>query len=291
MENETPEVEVVEEETSTAVARAPLAVTVTELAALDGKAGVARIEQLGEIINSLRVISLKLTMPSDWVLFKSPDGAVTGFLGDSGCDRIKKLWGIQVENLGTMERIEVDSNPGEFAFRITGDGNSRVTGESVFEMEGIRYSTEPYAQQKSEGIQRIVAVQKAARANLDGGITRELAGLKSIPVEELTAAWAGTWKKWEMCAKGKGFGSGAERQGAQVQQTSEIPHEFQPKCDTCHKPMKFIPAGTSQGGKPYPAFWACADRNHKGSVPHTQALAEAKTAQAAAEKREPGDEK
>ncbi len=215
---------------------------------------------------------------------------MTGFLGDSGCDRIKKLWGIQVDNLGSMERIEVDSNPGEFAFRITGDGNSRVTGEAVYGMEGIRYSTEPYAQQKSEGIQRIVAVQKAARANLDGGITRELAGLKSIPVEELTAAWAGSWKKWEMCAKGKGFGSGAERQGAQVQQVAEIPVAFQPKCDTCHQAMKFVKAGTAQSGKPYEAFWACGNREHKTSIKHTQALAEAKRMQAEAETREPGGE-
>lgn len=278
--NEIHEPEVVEEET--AVARAPLAVTVTELAALEGKVGIARIEQLGDIINSLRVISLKLTMPTDWVLFKSPEGSVTGFLGDSGCDRIKKLWGVQVDNLGLMERIEVDSNPGEFAFRITGDGSSRVTGESVYSMEGIRYSTEPYAQQKPEGIQRIVAVQKAARANLDGGITRELAGLKSIPVEELTAAWAGSWKKWEMCSKGRGFGSGAERQGAQVQQ-SEIPVEFQPKCDTCHGAMKFVKAGTSTQGKPYDAFWACTNREHKGTVKHVQALAEAKRMQAEAQ--------
>lgn len=281
-ENDIVEPEIVEKET--AIQRAPLAVTVTDLAALDDKAGLARIEQLGEIINSLRVISLKLTMPTDWVLFKSPDGAITGFLGDSGCDRIKKLWGIQVENLGKMERIEVEGQSEEFAFRITGDGHSKVTGESVYEMEGIRYSSEPYAQQKPEGVQRIIAVQKAARANLDGGITRELAGLKSIPVEELTKAWEGSWKKWEMCAKGRGFGTGDARTGSGASSEHGIDPQDIPHCDVCQKPLVWRSKNK---------FFGCPTYDKHPETKVIVDLAKAKELAAkknAAKKRDPGEE-
>lgn len=35
-------------------------------------------------------------------------------------------------------------------------------------------------------------------------------------------------------------------------------------CAICQKPMKLIPAGVSQkNNKPYSAFYACEDRNHK----------------------------
>lgn len=263
--------------------------TINELAALDEKKGLAIIEARSEILNALRVAAIKLTMPNDYVLFKTDEGRISAFLSDSGCDRVKKLFGIQISNLGPMDRIE--AKDGTFAYRITADGACGVTGESVFGMEGVRYSDERYALDKPDGIQREVAVQKAARANLDGGITRELAGLKSIPLEELERAWEGSWKKTEMCPRGRGFGSKAERQGAAVQQ-SEIPPEFQPKCEVCHETMKHIPAGKTAQGKPYSAFWACSkSRDHKPNVTHEQALAEAKRMQAeAGAQRQSGDE-
>ena len=265
--------------------------TINELAAHDK--GVQIVEQRLQIFNTMRVASIQLTMPNDWTLFKADDGRISGYLGDQGCDRIKKLWGISVTNLGKMERIDDLEHAGEFAYRITGDGTCGLTGEAVFDMEGVRYSTERYALEKPEGIQRTVAVQKAARANLDGGITRELAGLKSVPAEELDSAWKAskeTWKTTEKCNKGRGFGSKAERAGAQVQQ-SDIPVEFQPKCDTCYQPMKYIAAGTSSSGKPYGAFWACSSKEHKYTLRHEQALAEAKRMQAEAQApREPGQD-
>lgn len=273
--------EVVEEPRE--LARPSVPTTINELAALDKERGVAIVEQRLQIFHTMRTASLQLTMPNDYVLFNA-DGRITAFLSDSGCDRVKKLWGISVRNLGKPERIE--SPDGTFAYRITGDGSCGLTGEAVFDMEGVRYSDERYALEKPDGIQREVAVQKAARANLDGGITRELAGLKSIPIEELDKAWDGTWKKSSMCAKGRGFGSKAERAGASVQQ-SEIPPEFQPKCSTCNSPMKYIPAGKTQQGKPYEAFWSCPSKEHKSTMKHEQALANAK---AEAGQRQPGEE-
>src|SRR3990167_9733075 len=185
--------EVVEETRD--LVRPSVPTTINELASHER--GVAIVEQRLQIFNTMRVASIQLTMPNDWTLFKADDGRVSGYLGDQGCDRIKKLWGISVINLGKMERIDDLEHPGEFAYRITGDGTCGLTGEAVFGMEGVRYSTERYALEKPEGIQRTVAVQKAARANLDGGITRELAGLKSVPAEEIDSAWKASKETWK----------------------------------------------------------------------------------------------
>lgn len=289
MSDETSAIQEPEIVESNELARPSVPTTINELASLDKERGVYVVEQRLHIFESMRVASLKLLMPNDITLFKDPDGRETGFVGDQGCDRIKKLWGISIINLGPMEKIEDADHPGEFAYRIRGDGTCGLTGEAVFEMEGVRYSTERYATEKPEGIQRVVAVQKAARANLDGGITRELAGLKSVPVEELDKAWEGTWKKSAMCNKGRGYGSSAERKGAQVQQ-ADIPVEFQPKCEVCNQVMKHVAGGVSQQGKPYDAFWSCKNREHKATVKHSQALIEWKARQAEAQARQPGDE-
>jgi hypothetical protein len=288
--NEIHEAEVVREEMG--LARPSIPTTINDLAAHDR--GVEIVEQRARILNTLRQASLQLLMPNDITLFKNDDGVVTGFVGDQGCDRVKKLWGIQIQNLGEMERVD-DPTTGEFAYSITGDGVCNVTGETVFNMEGIRYSTEDYARQKPDGIQRVVAVKKAARANLDGGITRELAGLKSVPAEELVKAWEGTWKKLEMCNKGRGYGSKAERRGAEVQQSSDIETKYQPKCSTCNGPMRFVAAGKSAQGNPYDAFWSCQKRDCKFTMKHELALAEARRMKASEEgratpTREPGDE-
>jgi len=257
------------EETSLAKPHVPT--DVNELAALEVGRGVQIVEQRTQILETLRVASIKLTMPNDWTLFKSPEGVVTGFLGDQGCDRVKKLWGIQVNNLGRMEEIRTEDSD-EFAFRITGDGVCGMTGEAVFEMEGVRYSTEPYAQQKPAGLQRVVAVQKAARANLDGGITRELTGLKSVPLAELENAWKGTGRTWNECNKGRGFGSGNERQtGSGSTSAHGIDAQDIPECDVCKIALVWRPGKDGKEG-----FFGCKNwASHKDTKVILQ-LAEAK---------------
>ncbi len=109
-----------------------------------------------------------------------------------------------------------------------------------------------------KGIQKELKVRKAARASLDGSIVRELTGLKSIPIQSLEEAWQGTWKKTSMIARGRGFGSGAERAGAQVQQAEHVQAGSEPVCGICGAKAKFWPAGTGRTtGKPYLAFWSC----------------------------------
>jgi hypothetical protein len=147
-------------------------------------------------------------------------------------------------------------------------------------MEGVRYSTDDFARQKPEGIQRRVAVQKAARANLDGSITRELAGMRSVPVQELDQAWAGTWKSTSSCALGRGFSSKDARMGAPDETTAGIAPADVPVCDLCQIKLVYRPAKK---------FWGCPNyKNHpetKVIVDHQKLLVEL-----AKRSREPGDE-
>jgi len=240
--------------------RPSVPVTITDLAE-QRDAGVAIVEARNTIIRTLRKASIAVTSPTDWILFKSKDGSVTGYLQDCGADRVRPLWGIEVRPapsiapLWGFERTEAED--GSFAYTIRGSGMSRVTGETVSEMEGTRLSTENFVEY-DKGIAREVKVKKAARANLDGGIVRELTGLRSVPIQELEDAWQGSWKKTSMCIRGRGFGSGAERAGAQVQEAEHVKPGAEPVCGICGAKAKYWPAGNSKtSGKPYPAFWSC----------------------------------
>src|SRR5215475_1380387 len=91
------EPEVVDEERGLELRRPSIPATINELAALGDKKGLAIVEARSEILHALRIASIKLTMPNDWSLFRAVDErgeTITAFLGDQGCDRIKKLWGI-----------------------------------------------------------------------------------------------------------------------------------------------------------------------------------------------------
>lgn len=214
--------------------------------------GVAIIEARNLILTTLRKASLALTMPQDWVLFRTRDGHVTGFLQDLGCDRIRALWGVEITPKGGYERTQ--AGDGSFAYTIRGRGYCKVTGETVTDLEGTRYSTEEFVK-NDKGIELEIKVKKSARANLDGSIVRKLTGMKSVPEEELAEAWAGSWKKTSHCARGKGFGTRAEREGAQTRE--ERPNVPVPICDECQGPLSYVPAGIGRDNKSYDAYWRC----------------------------------
>jgi hypothetical protein len=143
-------------------------------------------------------------------------------------------------------------------YLITGSGRCNLTGQTVESMEGGRASTDDYIVKQNPtptGVALELSVRKAARANLDGNITRELAGLKSVAIEDIEEAFRGDPKKGrDRFRQGRGFGSGAERRGAAVEKewTGKSP-----ECSECGKPMKYVPAGTTKDGKKYDPFWSC----------------------------------
>lgn len=204
--------------------------SINELAALKGEA-VEIIEARAQVLATLRTAAIRATSPEDWLLFKAPDeqGAqVVGYLQDCGCDRVRDLYGIEVFNVSSPQK-ESGAEPGIFHYLISGDGRCKITRQTVEAIEGGRSSTDDFCRGKT-GIELELLVRKAARANMDGNITRELAGMKSVPVAELQAAWTGTSKKIENCRRGRGFGTASERLGANREADPDVEPPTCPHC-------------------------------------------------------------
>ncbi len=245
------------------------------------------------VVRSARSAALALTSPEDWLFFRDPEGRETGFLQDCGCDRVRDIFGIQIFNLQRPERIPPEGGEA-FTYIITGDGLCKLTGQTVEAMEGGRASTDDFiVKQKEEtrpkGANLELLVRKSARANLDGNITRELAGLKSVPIGEVASAWSDQPKKKIFnCRTGRGYGTdkhpgsslrtatqpqqqnssprpSAQASGAQPQQQASAPDlpdyskDYSPQCDVHNADYKLVPAGVGKKtGRPYKAFWACS---------------------------------
>ena len=134
-----------------------------------------------------------------------------------------------------------------------------------------------------------------ARQRLEGILVREAGGLKRVPVEELDDVWKGTWKTSKMCPHGRGFGTQAERQGAQVRQADDLQPGEEPLCEPCDdagkiQKMKFVPAGTSsRTGKAYGAFWSCSANKEHPTIQHSDYMKVVEVRRKAAA-REPGGE-
>lgn len=229
--------------------RPDVPVTLTELAARTN-AGVEITDARHRVLDTVRTHGYQLTHPADWVLFKAPEehgGQVTAYLQDAGCDRVRDLFGIEVFNITRPEKIP-GNEPGQFLYVISGDGRCKLTGQTVEQMEGGRSSTDDFCRDKT-GAELELAVRKAARANLDGNITRELAGMKAVPAEELARAWEGSGKKLDACRLGRGFGSRAERLGATAAGAPQVPP---PVCGVCGTTAVYRPAANGRG-----AFYGC----------------------------------
>lgn len=225
-------------------------VGLAELAARKGE-GLAVIEARAKILETLRKAAIRATSPEDWLLFKDRKGAVIGYLQDCGCDRVRDLYGIEVQNVGRPEKVSGEDGE-SFTYLIEGGGYCGITHQTVEAIEGGRSSTDDFVRDR-QGVELELAVRKAARANLDGNITRELAGLKSVPLQELNEAWKDTNKTSANCRLGRGFGSGAQRQGADMQTGAGVTQSQAPKCPKCGGDMKFV---AGKEGK-YEPFWSC----------------------------------
>lgn len=206
--------------------------TINDLAALKGEA-LEVIEARVQVIETLRRASIRATSPADWLLFKSPEeqgGQIVGYLQDAGADRVRDLWGIEIFGISAPEKV-TGNDPAVFHYIIRGSGRCKLTRQVLEEVEGGRSSTDDFCRGKT-GADLELAVRKAARANLDGGITRELAGMKSVPVGEIEAAWIGTPKKIADCRRGRGFGTHEERLGARSDKAPDVDPPICPHCQS-----------------------------------------------------------
>lgn len=223
-----------------ALRRPDAPVTVSDLAALKGEA-IDVIEARVQVLETLRKAAIRATHPEDWLLFKAPDeqgGQIVGYLQDSGADRVRDLYGIEVFGISNPEKI-LTNDPDVFHYLILGSGRCRLTLQTVEAIEGGRSSTDDFCKGKT-GAELELAVRKAARANLDGNITRELAGMKSVPLDALKDAWAGTKKSVEQCRHGRGFGTRDERVGGRSEKAPDVDPPVCPHCNTkgVYRPAK-----------------------------------------------------
>lgn len=266
-----------------------------EIAALRST-GVEIVEARALVLTTLRKAAIRMTSPADWLLFKSPEeqgGQIVGYLQDCGADRVRDLYGIEIFGLSAPELVETN-DPAIFHYLITGSGRCKLTRQILEDVEGGRSSTDDFCKGKN-GLELKLAVRKAARANLDGNITRELSGLKSVPVEEIAAAWEGTNKKTENCRRGRGFGTRDERVGGA---SAKAPDVEPPVCPHCKSKGVYRPAkdnrkafyGCPQYGKhPNEKFIIDAEKwiaDHQGK-PAASASAPASTGTAATAKVTP----
>jgi hypothetical protein len=266
MNTETIEPEVVDQDEPMALERRSPAIPVTlaELAALKGEA-MEIIEARIQVLETLRKAAIRATSPEDWLLFKSDDGNVTAYLQDCGADRVRDLYGIEIFEVGIPQKISGTQEG--FTYIISGSGRCKLTKQTLENVEGGRSSTDDFCKHK-KGAELELSVRKAARANLDGNITRELAGLKNVPLNELQSAWTGSNKNSSRCRLGRGFGTQQERRGAVVHDGDKT-EEVGPKCPKCGAKMNFRAAGKTSSGKEYSAFWGCSKFKSdgcKGSV-------------------------
>jgi hypothetical protein len=229
--------------------RPDVPVSLSDLAALKGEA-IEIIEARVQILKTVRLAALRMTLPEDWVLFKAPDehgGQIVGYLQDCGADRVRDIFGIRVFDVTQMEKI-VAADGTHFMYLVSGSGLSSLTRQTVSGIEGGRSSTDDFCKDKT-GAALELLVRKAARANLDGNVTRELAGLKSVPIEEITEAWVGTSKKIDRCRRGRGFGTASERLGANSEKAPDV---APPVCPHCKAIGKYRPAKGTRS-----AFYGC----------------------------------
>jgi hypothetical protein len=233
-------------------------VTITDLASLKTGEALSIIEAREKIISAARRASIRLTFPTDWLLFRTRDGNVTAYLDDAGCERIRgPIWGIQIYDIGTMDRID-GQDPDDFCYAIRVNGRCGLTGEIVEGKVGIRHSKEDFVKDLT-GALREARVQQAARANGDGGVVRELTGMASVPLQELSEGWAGTWKTVEQCPLGRGFGTRDERLGGGERPGADLEP---PVCKHCNTPMDL-----KKGSKGY--FYSCKNRDQHGNKQYT----------------------
>jgi hypothetical protein len=231
--------------------RPSIPTSLAELAALKGEA-VEIIEARIRVLETARKAAIRATHPEDWLLFKAPDdqgGQIVGYLQDSGCERVRDIFGISISNVSSPEKISA-ADPGEFHYVVRGDGHCTLTAQMIEAIEGGRSSTEDFCKDKT-GAALELAVRKAARANLDGQIVRELAGLAGVPSAELEAAWTGTHKVVDRCRRGRGFGSRNERLGANTTRGG-APDVEPPVCPHCNAKGVYRPGKDGRG-----AFYGC----------------------------------
>lgn len=189
--------------------------------------GVEVIARRAELLTTLRKAAIALTSPTDWILFKDPQGAEVAMLAASGATKLDALLGLSLHPVGwphvqefTVEKISGES--GVFSMRMKGVARSHTTGVE-HEIIAERRSDEDFTGRQVDAAGKLAfrtgeALESDLRASvyqlLHTKAVRMVGGLVRVARQELEDCWKGSGKKTEQCRFGHGYGSSQER-GAQ----------------------------------------------------------------------------
>jgi hypothetical protein len=177
----------------------------------DPEKGALQLNAFENLVRTLRLTSIHLTYPSDWVLHVvDNDGRLisTGYLQDIGAERAAQVWGIS--RLGNAQKVREVLEDQTYIYYFEADWICERTGVMLDAVRGARWSGEEFFRRralKQGGILNPLWVEQAAYRNLHGRAVRSLAGLAGIPEEELKKAGLDTTK----CHIVRWKAAGAER--------------------------------------------------------------------------------
>jgi hypothetical protein len=251
-----------------------LPISTDELAQLDGKRGEELLAKRMAILELARRGSIARTFPRDWTLFKGESG-VYAYLQDSGCERMMDIWGIEISNIsGFSEEAQED---GSVLYIVMGDGHSRLTGRDVFAVLGSRDTGSMEMGREVNAAKLKIETMKAARSNLDGSIVRHLAGLASVPIEELNKVFSRSDPQDLVGFNlGKGFGRQTERHGASG---SKADYGLAPDCPKCKTKMRLFDKDQSSPYWGCPSYKTCGQKTIPAKKVESESKSEASPSQ------------
>lgn len=189
----------------------PLALT-QGLVDADARSALATVDRRIAFYTEVRNRSVKLTLPQDW-----SDHSGKPYLGATGAERLKPLWGIYIRNLRiepTLDEVRRHLRLGEHvSVQIIGTAGSRVTGEES-EFLGGRSSDDPFFADQKGGIEEGVDPEdlvKAAVSNFEVNAITRLLGLRGLSWADLEPHGINAER-----SKAAGGGRASYRQGGQT---------------------------------------------------------------------------
>lgn len=183
------------------------------------------IERRRDVLKASRNAAIALTEPSDWVLNRDRDGSVTALLRACGAQRIRPIFGIDLDNFrplnddGEFQPEEIDEGDGVFSFRGSCSSWCNLTQERIKTIEARRRSDEKFiGRQDSDGKLKYKSDLKlATMTSLLKKAVVAHAGLNGVSPDMLLAGWTGqAHKTIDKCRKGHGYGKATERTARKV---------------------------------------------------------------------------
>lgn len=152
---------------------------------LDPSSVQQQVEALQRRAELLRVATIALTLPEDWVRMGD-----AGYLQNKGCERVTGAWGIEFDRVHPLDFQRENLHGGHVAWAVLVSARCSRTGEARSQL-GTRSTVSEFyrdrfdAAGENERVQLIYDCRKSAFTNAIGRVTRALTGMSGIPIAQL----------------------------------------------------------------------------------------------------------